>query len=212
VDSRDRAITVVELRQYTLKPGRRDDLIELFERRLIEPQDAVGAHVLGYFRDLDEPDRFVWLRGFADMASRKRALEAFYGGEVWKAHAGAANDTMIDSDDVLLLRPVGKSTPEGGAGRGVVTATVYLFSEPVAAETLRAFTDGDRGASPAMLLVTEPSENDFPSLPVREGENVVVTVDGDDAATRDRSAFTRLLAGPPQTLRLAPGARSRPLR
>jgi NIPSNAP len=202
------AITVVELRQYTLKPGRRDELIELFERRFIEPQDAVGAHVLGYFRDLDDPDRFVWLRGFADLASRKRALEAFYGGEVWKAHGRAANDTMIDSDNVLLLRPVGESAPPGGGGTGVVTATVYPFREPVAPETVRALANNDR-ASPAMLLVTEPSENDFPSLPVREGENVVVTIDGDDAAARDLSAFDGLLAGPPQTLHLAPGARSR---
>ena len=29
---------LVEFRQYTLHPGRRDDLIGLFERELIEPQ------------------------------------------------------------------------------------------------------------------------------------------------------------------------------
>jgi NIPSNAP len=201
------AITVVELRQYTLKPGRRDELIELFERRFIEPQDAVGAHVLGYFRDLDDPDRFVWLRGFADLASRKRALESFYGGEVWKAHSRAANDTMIDSDDVLLLRPVGESAPPGGGGTGVVTATVYPFREPVAPETVRALANDDR-ASPAMLLVTEPSENDFPSLPVREGENVVVTIDRGARHTRQH-ALGGLAAEPPQVLRLEPGVRSR---
>ena len=63
-------------------------------------------HVLGQFRDLDDPDSFVWLRGFSDMPTRKRALEAFYGGPVWKQHAGAANATMIDVDNVLLLRPL----------------------------------------------------------------------------------------------------------
>ena len=62
--------SVLELRQYTLHPGRRDDLIALFEREFIEPQEAAGIAVLGTFRDLDAPDRFVWLRGFADMPAR----------------------------------------------------------------------------------------------------------------------------------------------
>lgn len=33
---------VVELRQYTLHPGKRDVLIDLFDREFIEPQEALG--------------------------------------------------------------------------------------------------------------------------------------------------------------------------
>ncbi len=61
--------------------------------------------VIGQFHDSEDPDRFVWLRGFSDMPSRGQALEAFYGGPVWKAHRDAANATIVDSDNVLLLRP-----------------------------------------------------------------------------------------------------------
>src|ERR1700746_3822254 len=96
---------VVELRQYTLHPGKRDVLIDLFDREFIEPQEALGIKVNGQFRDLDHPDRFVWLRGFLDMTSCAKALSDFYGGPVWKKHREAANATMIDSDNVLLLRP-----------------------------------------------------------------------------------------------------------
>src|SRR6266852_6525261 len=96
---------VVELRQYTLHPGKRDILIDLFDREFIEPQEAVGIKVIGQFRDLDRPDHFVWLRGFRDMTSRAKALTDFYSGPVWKAHREAANATMIDTDNVLLLRP-----------------------------------------------------------------------------------------------------------
>ncbi|MFB7148136.1 MULTISPECIES: NIPSNAP family protein [Streptomyces] len=81
-----RHLAVVELRQYTLRPGRRDDLIELFDRELIETQEETGMAVLGQFRDLDDPDRFVWLRGFPDMAARHDALTAFYGGTAWGRH------------------------------------------------------------------------------------------------------------------------------
>src|ERR1041384_845291 len=95
---------IVELRRYTLHPGRRDELIELFDREFVETQEAAGIAVLGQFRDLDRPEEFVWLRGFPDMPSRSAALRAFYGGPVWKKHSAAANATMIDSDDVLLLR------------------------------------------------------------------------------------------------------------
>src|SRR5438034_9490808 len=96
---------VVELRRYTLRPGARETLIELFDRELVETQEGAGMAVIGQFRDLDEPDRFVWLRGFPDMDARARALAAFYGGPVWKEHGRAANATMVDSDDVLLLSP-----------------------------------------------------------------------------------------------------------
>src|SRR5215510_7462902 len=101
---------IVELRQYTLHPGKRDILIDLFDREFIESQEAVGMTIIGQFSDLDNPDRFVWLRGFQDMPSRARALADFYGGPVWKANSKAANATMIDSGNVLLLRTVAADT------------------------------------------------------------------------------------------------------
>src|SRR5215468_7010510 len=85
---------IVELRQYTLQPGQRDVLIELFERAFIEAQEAGGATVIGQFRDVENPNRFVWLRGFPDMEKRLTALQGFYGGSVWREHREAANDTM----------------------------------------------------------------------------------------------------------------------
>ena len=51
---------IVELRQYELRPGQRDVLIELFDRELVESQEAVGMQLIGQFCDLDRPDHFVW--------------------------------------------------------------------------------------------------------------------------------------------------------
>lgn len=96
---------VVELRQYTLKPGHRDTLIALFDRYFVESQEAAGMTVVGQFLDWRRSDRFVWIRGFSDMKSRHAALEQFYNGPLWAAHKAVANDTMLDSNDVLLLRP-----------------------------------------------------------------------------------------------------------
>src|SRR5579871_1807514 len=69
---------VFELRQYTLRRGQRDTLISLFEKNYLDPQNELGAHVIGTFRDWDDPDRFVWIRGFRDMDSRLKALSSFY--------------------------------------------------------------------------------------------------------------------------------------
>ena len=183
---------VVELRQYTLRPGQRDVLIDLFDRELVESQEAAGMAIVGQFCDLDDPDRFVWIRGFPSMPSRTRALASFYGGPVWKAHSAQANATMIDSDNVLLLRPVtGRSgfpapaaarLPAGHApgGSSHILVTIYYRDQPFD----QAFADFfdrrarpvlvETGATPLACLQTEPAENTFPALPVRTGENVFV--------------------------------------
>jgi hypothetical protein len=45
------ACTVFELRRYLLHPGRRDELIDLFDEHFVETQEAVGMHVIGRVRD-----------------------------------------------------------------------------------------------------------------------------------------------------------------
>jgi hypothetical protein len=222
---------VVELRQYTLKPGRRDVLIELFEREFIESQEAVGMEILGTFRDADNPNRFVWLRGFPDMERRAKSLADFYGGRVWKAHREAANATMLDSDNVLLLRPAWSgsgfkrdsarsagvsATPENG-----IIATIYYLHEAASANFVQMF----RNEMPSLLrtrcrgcflaaYVTEHSPNTFPALPVREDANVFVWC----ASVADvnavpviqlPSALEAALVRTPEILRLLPTQRSR---
>ena len=183
---------VVELRQYTLHPHQRDVLIDLFDREFVETQEAHDLRVLGQFRDLDRPDLFVWLRGFADMESRRRALEGFYGGPTWAAHRNAANATMIDSDNVLLLRPAWPGATAAlpqhprpapgasGSAPGVLAATVFYLREAATPALLdfcrhrMAPTLQRGGARQVAWYCTETSANTFPRLPVREGEHVLL--------------------------------------
>ena len=172
-------MSVLELRRYTLKPGARETLVELFDREFVESQEALGMHILGTFRDLDDPDQFVWLRGFADLAGRAPALHAFYTGPVWREHSAAANATMVDSDNVLLLRPAAEGPalevdasrrpPVGAPERdGVLTVAIG----PAAADVYPV--EAALGESFLARFVTEHAENDFPALPVREDVDVVV--------------------------------------
>ena len=183
---------IVELRMYTLHPGRRDELIELFDREFVETQEAVGIQVIGQFYDLDDPDRFVWLRGFNDMPARAQSLNAFYGGPVWEEHRDAANATMIDSDNVFLLRLThprsgfsikNKDRPPRGSRvdrDGCVAATIYYFHKPVTSDFIHYFENTihpelmDADITVLAYFVTEDSPNTFPQLPVRDDEHVFV--------------------------------------
>ncbi|MGH9680614.1 MAG: NIPSNAP family protein [Candidatus Acidiferrales bacterium] len=171
-------------------------LIELFDREFVEPQEAVGMQVIGQFRDIDEADNFVWLRGFADMARRADALEEFYSGPVWARHRDCANGTMVNSDNVLLLRPVG---PEGafslpaaprpgpgtpGSGRGIIVSTICHLAPNTEADFAELYARAVRPllaetkAKVLAALVSERSANTFSRLPVREGETVFVWFSG----------------------------------
>jgi hypothetical protein len=227
---------LVELRQYTLRPGCRDTLVSLFEREFLETQEAVGLRVIGQFLDLDDADRFVWLRGFADWAVRAEGLQAFYGGPVWAAHREEANGTMLDSDNVLLLRPAWSGSALAGAERAPVDSTqavpgllrAWIFALPAPASTdmleqCRQHLVPQLHAAGALQqgwYVTEAGPNNFPRLPVREGEHVLACFalsDSGQEATRAlegdiEQRIQAVLAGCRgqllQRLRLAPTPRS----
>lgn len=225
-------LQAAELRQYAMKPGRRDELIALFEREFVETQEAAGIRLIGLFRDLDRPDRFVWMRGYPDQAARKPALNAFYNSDHWFAHRAATNATMIRSDDVLLLRPLSPEVaPDVSApiptreapDRGVVLLGVHRLDGPddqLATAFLTGFADtlAEVGLVLETALITDPAPNSFPRHPVREGEWVLVwlsrlpDVESADAALARARADPRLaplFATSLQLMRLQPTARSR---
>jgi hypothetical protein len=226
---------VLELRQYKIVPGRRDGMIDVFERWFIESQEAVGMRLVGQFRDRNDQSRFTWIRTFLDMAAREAALNAFYFGPVWQAHRGEANALLVDNDNVLLLKPLTlrsafaevegpAPSSEAPERAGLIVATIlYLWKDPAdgfgqmfaerIAPALRA-----AGLPVLGVYVAETSENTFPRLPVRQHEKVLVWFTRvDDPAAWD-VAQARLAAEPDlmdaqerpaQVLHLDPTPRSR---
>ena len=122
--------------------------------------------MIATFRDLNDADRFVWLRGFPDMATREEALQTFYGGPLWKANRDAANATLVDSDNVLLLRAArpGSGFAWDDARGGLIAAMVYAVGEAGSQAFMEQF---ERTLQPALVnagstllatFVTEHSE------------------------------------------------------
>jgi hypothetical protein len=194
---------VVELRQYLLRLGRRDELIELFDREFVESQEALGIRVIGQFRDVDRVNHFIWLRGFADHGVRREALERFYGGPVWRRHGEAANATMIDAGDVHQLRPSDPRKPlairevhdrDAPGNRGSVVIVVghrhpgraaehdRLLRRHLVPELQRA------GLRTLATYATDTTENPFPALPVRSANALVWIGAGDTAGVLEDAA------------------------
>ena len=93
---------IVEVRSYRIKPGRRAEFVELFERRAIPALRAHGMQVLGPLLDLENPHKFVWLRSFPSLEERERMRDEFYGGELWKNELEAIAMPLLESYDVIL--------------------------------------------------------------------------------------------------------------
>ncbi|MEP6941088.1 MAG: hypothetical protein ABI846_15075 [Rudaea sp.] len=123
----------------------REAFIPFFESAFIESQEVVGNKIVGQFRDLDRPDHLTRPCGFRD--TRSDALQAFYGGDVWRAH----RDEAIDSDNVLLLRATRPPSAfaladlrraRAGATddpKGLLGATIHSFPRPVDPQFMRFF-------------------------------------------------------------------------
>ncbi|GGF38858.1 NIPSNAP family containing protein [Youhaiella tibetensis] len=224
------SLPIVELRRYRLHPGQRDTLIDLFENEFLESQDDVGAHVLGQFRVDGAPDQFVWLRGFEAFDDRRTALDAFYGGPVWRAHRDRANATMADSDDVHLLstmapqdgfvRPARPRRPRGAFatnGSRFIVMLYRLADNGRAAEfdaRLRAAL-AETGIDPLASFFTLAAENNYPRLPIHTDDPVhVVLLRFDNAVGLETwlqappAGLSDFLKAPPETLILQPTARS----
>jgi hypothetical protein len=220
---------VIELRRYVLEPGQREVMIEIFDRCFVESQEELGIRVVGQFRVGGQPDLFAWIRGFPDMPSRARSLEAFYGeSAAWGQNKDAANATMIDFSNVLLLKPAGRSPgfvldpadrpgPEApDVNGGVIVAEIYPSERAVADELITEFESDvipelrRSGIVPLAHFVTEPSVNTFPRLPVREGENVFVWFGAipNRAAGTIAPRFAAAGLGEPEVLELEPTRRS----
>jgi hypothetical protein len=156
---------------------------------------------------------------------------------VWQAHRSAANATMLDSDNVLLLKPAEPGGAFALGSRGthgagsVVTATIHYLTDALTpdfaaffAERMRPRLQAD-GAPVLATYVSETSANTFPRLPVRAADRVFVWFARFDSAAAEAAfrareaqasgwrdgapeALLPAFARKPERLRLSPTARS----
>jgi NIPSNAP len=229
---------VIEFRRYTIKEGEREHFAEYFESYFPEAFQQMRAIVFGQFFERNNPVGFTWMRGFRNTDARAIINSNFYYGPLWREHASTMNSLMVDSDNVLLLRPLttGRGVPvlpavdpikEGKGALGVVIAQIFAVKPNSvdafarqAEETFASYRAAD--AREAGLLVTLDVPNNFPQLPVRTDGPYLVwlgivkdnkTLEPQLASLTKRSmeslSATGLLRSAPELVILDPTKRSR---
>jgi hypothetical protein len=93
---------IVEVRSYRIKPGHREEFFKLFETKAIPAQRKYGIKIVGPMLDVENPNKFVFLRSFPSLEERDRMKDEFYGGELWKDELEALAMPLLDSYDVIL--------------------------------------------------------------------------------------------------------------
>lgn len=222
---------VIEFRRYALVEGGQAAFARYFETLFPEAFQQLGALALGQFTECEDPNSFLWLRGFRDWEQRAIGNAAFYYGPVWKEHKATLNGLMTDSDNVLLLRPLRPGSgvpvqpavdpvrePHGAQGAAVAVlctvqpGAVERFAE-LAAPAFAAWQAA--GWRQAGLLATLDMPNNFPQLPVRgDGPHVVwlgIAAPGSAPPAMEAldDAARALLREAPERILLRPTARSR---
>jgi heme-degrading monooxygenase HmoA len=99
---------IVEMRTYTLKPGKREKFLEIFRTKSMPAHAEIGMRILGPFLSIEDPDVFFFMRGFPDLAAREPMKARFYEGELWKRELENLLMPMIEKYEVVLV-----DDPEG---------------------------------------------------------------------------------------------------
>ena len=188
-------MNVIELRNYLLKPGKRDEFIQYFKDHFVASQHAMGAYTPGLFQIKNEENRFFWIRGFDNMKQRSQFLPAFYGGEVWKEFGPAANEMMLEWHNVYLVKPLSENTDT--FSKRFLAIDYYTTKDKKLTKLVGLLNNQyipffkERNIK-ATLWISETEENDFPRLPVYQDKNQLIVITG----FNNESEYETSLASP----------------
>jgi hypothetical protein len=188
----NQTVQVLELRNYLLKPGKRDSFIRYFEENLIQPQRELKGYPIGQYTVKGSPDNFFWIRAFESMKERSLFLPTFYYGPAWQQRKKIPNGMIANNDNVHLLRPMmlkddsiipapfinsSSLVPETG-----IAVVDFYISNTKLPQLLTFFARSyapllkQCGISNYSLWTCEPEPNDFPRLPVFQDKNLLVVI------------------------------------
>jgi hypothetical protein len=108
---------VVELRQYTLQPDRRDELISLFDRELVEPQEPLARlqtepaeNTFPTLPVRTGENVFVWFARFPSAADLDRHRHQLARSDRWREQVSPSLSQLLTGPpQQLRLAPTARS-------------------------------------------------------------------------------------------------------
>ncbi|MTD58919.1 NIPSNAP family protein [Amycolatopsis pithecellobii] len=95
-----------EIRRYQTQPGRRAEWVRYMEEVVIPFQESKGMSVTASFIDEDDPDGYVWIRGFEDEAQRKERYAAVYESDRWQNEISPVVQELLIPEKIVVTRVV----------------------------------------------------------------------------------------------------------
>jgi hypothetical protein len=186
-------VKVIELRNYMLRPGKRDSFIIGFEDKILDTLNGRGNYVLGQYRVKGAEDNFLWIRGFNDMPSRLNALKGFYSCKYWQEVVWIPQAYILNYTNVNLLKPLsfpgknknnstGFSSDWFGKPKGITVVDYYYATNgwlDRLIDFMQTKYDPVLQASNVENIsywISEQAINEYIDLPVYQDKNLLVTI------------------------------------
>jgi len=93
-----------ELRQYSIRPGKKDEWVRMMEDEIIPFQQSQGVVIVGSFTGEEDDSVYVWVRRFDSEEERERLYEAVYQSDHWKNDIGPRIPELMDRDKINVQR------------------------------------------------------------------------------------------------------------
>lgn len=106
---------ILEIRHYTIRPGRREEFIKFFEQSNRGALRDAGMLVFGPLRDLEDEDKVHWIRAFSSMEEREKLKGSFYEGAVWHEQIEPKAMSMIAHMEAELTETTADFQDFGGS-------------------------------------------------------------------------------------------------
>lgn len=187
---KNRKIHVLELRNYVIAEGGRDQFIDSFKTSVEDYQNAKGAYILGLYKVKDAENNFFWLRGYDSMAARKKAMEAVYSSPEWPGISRMTQKYVINFYNVHLVKPFDINTGDSVSGvdaiwfdkRKGVTVIDFYTGNGTRGDVINYVRETyhnllmSAGVKDITYWIAEDQPNNYPQHPVFQDSNSLISI------------------------------------
>lgn len=93
-----------ELRQYSIRPGKKDAWVRMMEDEIIPFQQSQGMVIVGSFTGEEDDSVYVWIRRFDSEEEREQLYEKVYQSEKWLNDIGPRIPELMDREQIQVQR------------------------------------------------------------------------------------------------------------
>lgn len=93
-----------ELRQYSIREGKKDAWVRMMEDEIIPFQQSQGMVIVGSFTGEEDDSVYVWIRRFDSEEEREVLYEKVYQSDKWLNDIGPRIPELMDREHIQVQR------------------------------------------------------------------------------------------------------------